>query len=133
MKWVCLHCTVAVLHVNWTILSHNFSLKVEFLFQSFLVLIHFITTVLTLKETKYVALSPPIKDEAGWASSTVQTVVLLRNDRDFPSHIRCQIMPKIYKYLLTCRRCCCIFKEKRIEETGFLFWVHLFHRFNILW
>ena len=38
MKWVCLHCTIGVSHVKCAIKSHNLSLKVGFLFQSFLVI-----------------------------------------------------------------------------------------------
>jgi len=38
MKWVCLHGTIAVPQVHWTILSHNLSLKVDFLFRVFLVI-----------------------------------------------------------------------------------------------
>ena len=36
MKWVCLYCTIAGSHANWTIQIHNMSLKVVFLLQSFL-------------------------------------------------------------------------------------------------
>ena len=33
-----LHCTIAVPHFHWTISSKNLDLKVDFLFQSFLVI-----------------------------------------------------------------------------------------------
>ena len=35
---VCLRCTIAVSHVECAIKSHNLSLKVDFLFQNFLVI-----------------------------------------------------------------------------------------------
>ena len=35
---VCLRCTIAVSHVECAIKSHNSSLKVDFLFQNFLVI-----------------------------------------------------------------------------------------------
>ena len=35
---VCLHCTIAEPHVHWTKQSLNLSLKVDFLFHSFLVI-----------------------------------------------------------------------------------------------
>ena len=38
VKWVYLHCTIAMSNVHWTSLSPNLSLKVVFLFQSFLVI-----------------------------------------------------------------------------------------------
>ena len=38
IKWGCLHCTIAVLHVQCAIKNHNLSLKVNFLFQSVLVI-----------------------------------------------------------------------------------------------
>ena len=37
MKWV-LHCIIAVSRAHWAIKSHNLSLQVDFIFQSFLVL-----------------------------------------------------------------------------------------------
>ena len=39
MKWVCLHCTNSVIYVYWTNKSQVMSLKVDFLFQSFLVIL----------------------------------------------------------------------------------------------
>ena len=39
MKWVCLHCTISVIYVYWTNKSQVMSLKVDFLFQSFLVIL----------------------------------------------------------------------------------------------
>ena len=41
-KLVCIHSTIAVFQVHWTIYSHNLSLKVTLLFQNFLVLTLFI-------------------------------------------------------------------------------------------
>ena len=38
MVWVCLHFTIAAPSVRWTMKSLNLSLKVDFLFQSFLVI-----------------------------------------------------------------------------------------------
>ena len=38
MKCVCLHCTISVSHVHWTIQSHNLSLEVVILFHRFLIL-----------------------------------------------------------------------------------------------
>ena len=38
LRWVCVHCTVAVPDVHCTTLSQNLTLKVDFLFQRFLVL-----------------------------------------------------------------------------------------------
>ena len=37
VKWVCLHCTIALFHAHRTFLGYNLILKVVFLFQSFLV------------------------------------------------------------------------------------------------
>ena len=48
MKWVCLHCTIAVSHAHWAFLSFNFILKVIFLVKIFLVItvLHIITFTL---------------------------------------------------------------------------------------
>ena len=40
VKWVCLHCTMAVFFDSWTIWIHNLFLKVVFLFQSFWLLLY---------------------------------------------------------------------------------------------
>jgi len=38
VKYISLHCTIAVSHAHWTFQSQFLSLKVVFLFQSFLVI-----------------------------------------------------------------------------------------------
>ena len=46
MKWVLLQCTLAVSHAHWTIQVINLSLKVDFLFQSFLVItVYYLKTI----------------------------------------------------------------------------------------
>ena len=39
-EWVCLHCTIFVFHAYLTILSHNLSLKVDFLFLDITVILY---------------------------------------------------------------------------------------------
>ena len=52
VKLVCLHCTITVPHVYWTIKSYNLKLKVDFKFQSFLVITVYIF-ILTSTESWY--------------------------------------------------------------------------------
>ena len=57
VKWVCLHCTIAVFHGYWTFKSKNLILKVVLLFQSFLVItvVYRIRNILN-KRNKYLIL-----------------------------------------------------------------------------